>query len=153
LQRLDGSTLSDKVWHRTSSERQTDEGQGNPLRTLRDYRETRRTMRLLHRGVISQVDNEILQLLYFGKPCSVQDFCKETGLSKETVRQHLRRLESEGFLERERHLWTLSTAGNVLARKLRGKRLFTCSCGAWLAARLDELVEIECPNCGQTMRS
>jgi len=110
-------------------------------------------MPVLRGGVISQVDNEILQLLYFGRPCSVEDFCKETGLTRRTVQKHLRRLESEGFVERERKFWVLTKAGNVLARKLRGKRLFSCSCGTWLAARLTELVEIECPNCGQIMRS
>jgi len=99
---------------------------------------------------ITQIDKELLMLLFFTPQ---KDLKESSGLSEVTIRKHLKKLREFGVLEKE--TLTLSDFGNELAKKLIGKRIFSCICGVWLAGNAKKTINIvlHCPNCGREMRS
>jgi len=100
--------------------------------------------------IITQIDKELLMLLFFTPEVDLKE---GLGLSEVTIRKHLKKLREFHVLEQE--TLALTDFGNELAKKLIGKRIFSCICGVWLAgnAKRTTGVVLHCPNCGREMRS
>lgn len=95
------------------------------------------------------VSDSVMNVLYFlydkGGVCLLQDICRATGITKQTIHSAVRRLEGENLVYLEQHTGKtkrvhLTAAGQALCKRTVA-RLMEAECGAFSQWTEEEVAE------------